>query len=716
MSQTYQVSATIEYLEDLGELSPRISSKAIKNSIQMVKNPFHRTFHPEKIQDAEPGMYSSRVDRNYRIIWKHIKPNHIVLCFIDKHDPAYRRARRTSFTLNDGVMELADVVKIEGSDQTTATDIGMFKTQSKEKAVGELFMGYKDQELLEYGVPKEVLDKVRALNNLNQLGYIERLLSEDTFNNLLSIAIGEHNRIVVPDQKLKESIERNQGGKDIYKFVDSEEFKRALEGDMEDWMLFLAPHQRRIVNREYTGPARIKGVVGSGKTVVAIHRLVHLAREAQKRDKKVLFLTYGNRLPDITYHLVQRLAGQNSPELQAIECNTIHSWCGRFLWRHNKSINIDKKRSKDALQNAIQDIRPEYPSYKIWESPNSFFRDEIRYAIKGRAISELDEYLDLDRSGRGTGLNEDERRVMFKVYTAYQENLGEQAGDYDDLINRSLELIEAGVKPTRYSTAVIDEIQDLSAAIMRLIRGIIPEGENDLFLVGDGLQRIYPGGYVLGRLDIDIVGRGTLLKKNYRNTQQILQAAHAMMENQTYDDMDNEEVDVIEPEYSVRDGDKPVLHGEPTITKEMKWVVEKIKILKEERGYEDADFAFLYRWRKPYQDEVLNHVSEAVSQLEEITGEAETYFGAAANHSTFHSSKGLEFKVVFVLGVTDTKFVPRDDWSLSGKALEEHFARERRLLYVAMTRARDLLYLTYSRGMKSRYLSDIPKEMLQLEN
>jgi superfamily I DNA/RNA helicase len=260
----------------------------------------------------------------------------------------------------------------------------------------------------------------------------------------------------------------------------------------------------------------------------------------------------------------------------------------------------------------------------------------------------------------------------------------------------------------------VDEIQDLTEGTMRLIRSIVPSGPNDLFLVGDGLQRIYPGGYVLGRLDIDITGRGTLLRRNYRNTQQIMCAAHAMMEQRTFDDMDGEESEVTEPEFSVRQGPLPLLHRALNPQEELEWVRDMITKLKEEKGYADRDFAVLYRWRRPYKGLVQRFLSGQLS-LAEIGKDERTYFGPGTKHTTFHSAKGLEFKVVFVVGVTDGQFVPKDDWTLKGVELDDYLARERRLLYVAMTRARDLLYLTSSRGQPSRFLADIPEEYLKRE-
>jgi superfamily I DNA/RNA helicase len=344
-----------------------------------------------------------------------------------------------------------------------------------------------------------------------------------------------------------------------------------------------------------------------------------------------------------------------------------------------------------------------------------FFSDEIKYAIKGRAIANLEEYLALDRSGRGTPLREKERRAVYAVYERYQEYLRAHGlWDFDDYVIEALRLVESGRVPGQYMAAVVDEMQDLTEAVMRLIRRIILSGSNDLFLVGDGLQRIYPGGYALGRLGINITGRGTLLRKNYRNTQEILRAAHAMMSGQSFDDMDEQESEAPDPEFSVRRGDVPVLYQTRSPEQELDWIRRRIGELKTERGYEDRDFALLYRWRRPYKDLIEQRLSQNV-QLMEIQRDPSTYFGRGTKHTTFHSAKGLEFKVVFVVGVTDGRFVPRDDLSLEDEEFADYMARERRLLYVAMTRARDLLYLTCSSGQPSRFLADVPSECLKRE-
>ena len=710
---TWNVSISHEFWDDLSNLPSHVSARVTRSMDRMFENPWSPELHPEKVQRAEPGVHSCRADDTYRIIWKHIKPTDIIFCLVDKHDIAYRRASRKSFSLEDGIVKVADIVDI-GAKTPDATGKGLFNWKRKEEErFGSLFVGYTDKEILDFGVPQDILPNIRALDDINQMDSIERLLPESVYDRLLEIVLGIIERPVIPDEKLSASLEQYQGGDDLYRFVNSEEFHRALEGDMEDWMLFLAPTQKHLAFREYAGPARVKGVSGSGKTVVAVHRVRQLAKKASEQKKFVLFLTYGNRLPGVISYLLTKLAGDNSPELNFIECTTIHHWCARFLEDCGITLNVNFELQRKALVEALNEERVNYSTPSLWKRSIDFFADEIRYVIKGRIVGNLDQYLSLDRTGRGTPLQSQERKAMYAVYEAYEKKLEESnLCDFDDFIIMALRHVEAGKLDDRYIAAVVDEIQDLTEATMKLIRAIVPSDQNDLFLVGDGLQRIYAGGYSLSKTGIDVVGRGTLLRRNYRNTQEILRAAHTMIQDCRFDDLDEEESEVIEPEYSVRNGTIPRLVGFHSEEEELNWVKNEINSLIQSQGYKQEDIALLYRNRIPYQGLILKKFPPDF-QLAELSKDPFTYFGPSLKHTTFHSAKGLEFKVVFVLAVTDGRFVPRDDWTLEDRALVEYLAREQRLLYVAMTRARDLLYLSYSRGQSSRFLNTVPSSYLK---
>lgn len=702
----WKQSMSREFWGDFSGLPSDVTQRAKRTVDRMLQDPWSLELHPEKVISAEPGIHSCRVDDKYRIIWKHIKPNNIVFLLIDNHDQAYRRAARKSFQLEDDVIKVADIMEVGAQPVLSKGDLFQ-SAGKKEEQYGALFIGYQDKEILEWGVSEELLPRVRSLDNVNELEQLERLLPEVVFNKLAEIALGIVERPAVPDTKLDESLNRNQGGEDIYKFLDTEEFKRALEGSLQEWMLFLAPFQRALTLRQFNGPARVRGVAGSGKTIIAIHRARNLARKALQEGKRILFMTYGNRLPGVIAYLLNQLAGDDAPELGAIECRSIHQWCSQFLMERGVILRVDGDVKTNALAKAIEVVRLKYRDLRLMNRPASFFEDEIHCMIKGKAIRSLANYLALDRSGRGTALQVRERQAVYEIYQAYQAGLQAQGCcDWDDFILKALENLEKGDFASPYQAGIVDELQDLTEAELLLVRCLVPSGPDDLFLVGDGLQRIYPGGVSLRRIAIDVTGRGALLRRNYRNTQEILCTAHAMMCDHRFDDLEDEPTEVEEPEYSLRRGELPVMRRFDSPEQEIDWVAAEVQCLQAELKYKPEDVAVLYRWRRPYQDLITTRL-QAFGPVE-LDRDPFTYFGPGMKHTTFHSAKGLEFKVVFVVGVTDGQMVPRDDWSLEGDKLEDYLARERRLLYVAMTRARDLLYVTCARGMFSRFLNAVP--------
>lgn len=699
-------SITKEFWNDFVALPPDVIKRAKRAINRMLQDPFAPELRPEKVKSAEAGVHSCRADDKYRIIWKHIKPNNILFLLVDNHDIAYQRAARKSSRLDGGVIAIYDIT--EAGAQPTSAKGDFFPNAAHEKGrCGALFIGYTDKEIMEWGISPELLPRIRSLDDVNQLGQLERLLSEAVFFKLLEVALGVVERPSVSDAKLNESLIRNQGGEDIYKFLDTDDFKRVLEGSIQDWMLFLAPFQRALTLRQFNGPARVRGVAGSGKTIIAIHRARQLARKAQQNGKRILFVTFGNRLPGVIAYLLSQLAGEDAPELNAIECRSLHQWCSQFLAERGVSLRVSDETQDNALANAIELVRPRYKGLRLLDRPPSFFADEIHCMIKGKAIRSLSDYLTLNRSGRGIALQIRERQAVFEIYQAYQSSL-ETLGccDWDDFILKSLENLRNNLFDSPYQSAIVDELQDLTEADLLLIRSLVPPGPDDLFLVGDGLQRIYPGGISLRRISIDVTGRGALLRRNYRNTQEILCAAHAMMRDHRFDDLDEEPVEVEEPEYSLRRGELPGLKRFDSPEQEIDWIATEIRRLRSEARYKPGDMAILYRQRWPYQ-KLVNSRLQGFEPVE-LDRDPYTYFGPGLKHTTFHSAKGLEFKIVFVVGVTDGQMVPKDDWSLEGDRLEDYLARERRLLYVAMTRARDILYVTCARGMFSRFLECVP--------
>lgn len=711
----FNITTSINFWVEFAILSKPIRSKAQFVLKTMVQNPFADNTQWEKLKRTEKDLYSTRVDDDYRIIWKHVKPNEIIICFIDKHDEAYMRARRLRTIKRPAGIKIADL--FETDLKTTEEVMPLFVAPiSKDAKAGTVFQNYSDEDILNCGVPQDLIPKLRTYTELEQVEELETLLDRQSYDTLLEILLDITNHVVLPDQVVAESLAKHHGGENLYRFENNEEFERILRGDLEEWLLFLKPDQKVIADGEYNGPFRLKGVAGSGKTVVALHRTCFLARHAAEKNKKVLFLTFGNRLPKVMEFLIKRKLGQKSQLLKHIECRTFHSWCGSFLRKNGIVPVIGERERKRILLDSINTVR-----HRKGLSPNlekrgfSFFEEEIKYVIKGKGLDGVESYLTLERSGRGTRLSANDREIVWQIYQTYQSGMQESnKNDYEDLVLLALKILGAGAPVNQYYAVVVDEIQDLSESNMQLVRKLVPPGKNDIFLVGDGLQKIYPGGYTPSKVGIDIVGRSRLLYKNYRNTQEILQAAQTMMEDYKYDDFDEAGETQNTPEYSERSGNMPVLLSFNGLHEEVQWVKGEIERLIVENNYKLRDFALLFPEKNPF----IRTVEQTIGKeylITELTNDPESYFGDGIKWTTYHSAKGLEFKVVFVMGVTDTLYVPKDDPSLPQDELEDYYAMAKRLLYVAMTRARDLLYLTCSRGQPSRFLNSVPEAFLLRE-
>lgn len=711
MSSYYQIAVTRDFYQQLHSLDRSIFLKWQRVGQMIYKDPFHPTLNAELIKQAQPGVYSARLDDNYRIIFRYIKPDCILLFWVDKHDPAYRKAMRTVVTIEDSKVKVLET--IETKTETTTQWMAQYH-----RPTGQLFARWSDEELLKCGLSTDWLPGVRQMNDLNDFDLASGQIPEDVFDALFSLILeaeepttGTH----VSDTQLKIALSQPQTREDIHVFESDQEFEKALAGSLLEWMLFLHPSQRQLVEMNVNGPARIKGGAGSGKTVVALHRARYLAGKmsAEHSGSKVLFLTFNNRLAAVVTELLKRLC--NDEEFWRIEVKTLHQWCAGFL-RNRCFVNLDKAEDiqiTNILDMAILQTRGVFPSSKVFDLSRDFIEDEIRYVIKGRALNSFEDYLQLKRTGRGTPLGAEDRQVLYKIYSRYQEALGSRC-DWDDFILKSLTHVQRGVSPGMYSAVLVDEVQDFTEAGMRLIGQIAGDGPNRLLLVGDGQQKIYKGGFSLKDLGIAIVGRSRILRNNYRNTKQILQAAYSMVRNAAYDDLEDEEdIASVSPEFPKRLGPKPVLKTFTSKQDEVDWVASQIvQRVRVEHSNVAGDIGVLYLHPRQYGgliDSILSAHGIQVAELRRDT--AHLFFDDGfVKRCTFHSAKGLEFKVVFLVGVTDS-VIPGNS-PLSGEALDDYLRRERRLLFVVMTRARDALFMSYSEGQPSRFLHDIEPGLL----
>jgi superfamily I DNA/RNA helicase len=321
--------------------------------------------------------------------------------------------------------------------------------------------------------------------------------------------------------------------------------------------------------------------------------------------------------------------------------------------------------------------------------------DEFDAFIAGRGIEHLDEYLALRRRGGGSGLQRADRERVFAAFTDYRVALSKQRlYDWPSIRLEALRLAGEGAGP-RYDGVIIDEAQDLSAVGMRLLLTLDRSEQHRHFLiVGDGQQSIYPGGFGLRELGIDIVGRSRVLTANWRNTWSVWTAAKAVIEGSEFDDLD-EDVG-LRP---TGDEPEPLTVGAPAELHILRSPAEELELLaaligeRLDEGIDPGDIAVLVEVRRKGDD-----VTKALAAAGVATQRLEQYEGDHAEGvlvGTFSRAKGLEFKEVFVPGLAAAEwpsrwFLPPD---LTGDARSERLALQLRTLFVGMSRARDRLVL-----------------------
>ena len=462
--------------------------------------------------------------------------------------------------------------------------------------------------------------------------------------------------------------------------ISTEEINRtlwnlAVEGPMESWMTWLHPSQARIASRRLSGPARIRGTAGTGKSVVALLRARHLAAHG----RRVLFTSYLRNLAPINRSLLTRMAPDDA---QHVEFATVHAVALGYV--HGSIPPYHQDVADTCFARAWAHVRRSSPLTELgvpWE----YWKAEIARVIKGRSVKTFQQYATLQRVGRRTPLQPRHREAVWELYERYQHLLRQQGiCDADDVVLAARDVLQEAPKED-YDAVIVDEVQDLTCVALQMLHALVGDRPDGLLLVGDGQQSIYPGGCSLAEAGISVVGRSSILQRNYRNRAEILRYALSLIDDDDFDDLDGVSQHgrrVIEIEH---DGGEVVIDR----SGEEEALVRHLQRLHVERGVRYGDMAVLV----PHQ----SGVSRSCSQLREhglpfvhLT----TYDGApceAVKVGTVHRAKGLDFAHVSVPDTDQLSAARRP--GESDDAYQERRLLERRQLYVALTRARDSVWL-----------------------
>ena len=510
------------------------------------------------------------------------------------------------------------------------------------------------------------------------------------------------------------------------------DLKRILDAPLEQWRVFLHPSQRLYVEHDYHGPFRLLGGAGTGKTVVAMHRAKRLAARLLRSGsrQKVLFTTYSRNLAtDIASNLKLICTAD---EFNTIDVVNLDKLVKDLLMGHGYSGEIWYDGSHDHGNDLDAAWRKAITSIGVNDSKLtvSFFKSELSQVIVPQQVRNAADYMRVLRKGRGTRLNRAQKLAVWQVVETYRRIMqANGAYDVDTAMQNVVSLLTQGDAPRKYAHVVVDEGQDFSTPAYRVIRALVDEGDNDIFIVGDAQQRIYGHTAVLSKCGIRIQGRARKLRINYRTTEQIRSAADSIFRSSgadvadsvfadvrgigdaspatTFDDLDGGESPTGDSR-SLMSGPVPETRRFASQPDEMDAVREWIyglcgtagNMVGDEFDGERVDprnVCVVARSRyciDQWREALNNGLPYGVYQLGR---DAENRQRQGIRVATMHRVKGLEFDYVVVVDVNDGVCPPKPALQSAGAdpaALNEIYREERSLIYVAMTRAKKGVLLT----------------------
>ena len=688
------VAISTDFLTSFAALPRQKQGKATEFFNKFRTNPNSPGINYEKIDEGiDKNICSVRIDDAYRaIVVRCPDTNVFMLLWVDHHDEAYAWAKRKKCSIN----------KVTGGVQVfDVQEVTVEKTVEKET----LFAKYSDAQLLRMGLPEEQLPMVKSIESLDEFYAMKKSLPEDAYEGLEWLAHDfDYDEVVstlyeketepVSDEDFAAALQSDFSKKSFVIVDGEEELKRIMAEPLEKWRIFLHPTQRRIVNRDYSGPARVLGGAGTGKTVVAMHRAKRLAGELDQ-GKKVLFTTFTRNLADDIKENLRKIASVD--QMRQIEVVNLDSLVSSFLREQGYEYKVCFSDELD----------------KVWDDAiaaaggtldytKNFYIDEWVKVVQAQEAYSKEKYIKASRIGRGLRLDRIKRTKVWGVFEEYMRICDERKlRDSEYAMYECRIILEKQYTSDRYENIIVDEGQDLSPSAYRLIRSLAGEPhKNDIFIVGDAHQRIYRNKAILSKCGINVRGRARKLRINYRTTEEIRKYAFGLLKGISFDDLD-EAYDDGDNCQSLTHGEVPQIKRFNTPEEELEFLVNEIRTL-EAAGVPQKDICIVARTHKmidAYKDGLR---ANGIVSFEITTNKVDDRSRNEVRIATMHRVKGLEFSYIFAAGVNN-KALPnavRSDFS-DDVSLEEFETEEKCLLYVALTRARVGAYVTCYGKMSS---------------
>jgi superfamily I DNA/RNA helicase/mRNA-degrading endonuclease RelE of RelBE toxin-antitoxin system len=667
--------------------------KAVKTTaFDLQMNPANSGIQMHKVDKArDKNFWSARVSRDIRLI-VHKTNASFLLCYVGHHDPAYEWAERRKLETHPttGAAQLVEI-------RETVKEIAVPKYVEVEQAAPPklpLFANISDDDLLGYGVPTDWLKDVRGANEDSILDLADHLPGE-AFEALFNLATGvtppaPHIAAVGTDPFAHPDAQRR-----FRVMTNVEELERALDYPWEKWSVFLHPAQRELVQGDYNGPVRVSGSAGTGKTIVALHRAVYLART--HRDTRILLTTFSDTLANALQTKLFRLIG-NEPRLgERIEVQSMNA-IGRRLYQ----LNFGKPQiaSREVVRELLAEAAGGVEGHQF---STRFLQTEWDQIVDAWQLGSWEDYRDVLRLGRKTRLPEKQRTLLWSIFDRVRSALKDRNLITDSEMFTRLAAHLATRKNPPFDFAVIDEAQDINPSQVRFLAALGGNRPNSLFFTGDLGQRIFQQAFSWKSLGVDFSERLRTLQINYRTSHQIRMQSDRLLAPDVSDVDGNTEE--RRGTISVFNGPQPNIRVLDSRDDEIETVSQWLLSLKNE-GVKPHEIAVFVRSSREL-DRAGAAVKRAEFDFKFLDEHLETTSGYLSV-GAMPLAKGLEFRAVVVMACDD-EVIPLQERieSVTDDAdLQEVYDTERHLLYVACTRARDHLLVT-SVTPASEFLDDL---------
>jgi superfamily I DNA/RNA helicase len=685
--------------------------KAVKTAVfDLQVNPANPGLSFHKLDKAkDKKFWSVRVTQDLRII-VHRTEGSLLICYVGRHDPAYQWAERRKLETHPktGAAQLVEVretvqeiripvhVQAEERAQVARKKGSMAPPPPKAK----LFASLSDDQILGYGVPSEWLGDVKAADE-DSLFVLAPHLPAEAADALLELATGGRPRAAPPQPTDASPFDHPDAQRRFRTMANAEELARALEFPWDKWTIFLHPDQRQLVEKRFNGPARVSGSAGTGKTIVGLHRAVHLARS--NPDARVLLTTFSTTLANALKTRLRRLIG-NEPLLgERLEVHAIETVAARLHKLHLGGCTLaTETQVRDALAAASKEIGEHKFSL-------SFLYAEWLHVVDARQVGSWEGYRDVPRLGRKTRLSEPQRLKLWVIFDRTRAALAAQKITTPSGMYTTLAAALAQARKAPFDFVVVDEAQDVSIAQLRMFAAMGKHRPDALFFSGDTGQRIFQQPFSWASLGVDLRGRSKNLRVNYRTSHQIRKQADQLLDV-SLTDADGTKEDRSDT-ISLFNGPVPVIRKFPDDEAEAAAVGQWLNSLGAS-GLAPHELGVFVRSEAEMPRALAAITAAALPHL--VLDEYVDTVSAKVAVGTMHLAKGLEFRAVAVMACDD-KVLPlqaRIEAIGDEGDLDEAYNTERQLLYVACTRARDHLMVTGKEPV-SEFLDDLAAPRLK---